>query len=104
LRWLKRLVGERGFEPPTPWSRSNDRNIILLIRLAWFCVLDHGFTRFSAVIGPKLDPSFRGLVIPLQETVLSRCCHELIAKMVGGERILNLRPPAPKANKSTLCD
>src|SRR2546425_2387983 len=22
LRWLKRLVGERGFEPPTPWSRT----------------------------------------------------------------------------------
>src|SRR5438128_10531250 len=58
LRWLKRLVGERGFEPPTPWSRSNDRNIILLIRLAWFRVLNPGFTWFSAAIGPKLDSSF----------------------------------------------
>ena len=52
------MVGERGFEPPTPWSRNGHRNTILLIRLAWFCVLGHGFTRFSAVIGPKLDSSF----------------------------------------------
>ena len=22
LKYLKRLVGERGFEPPTPWSRT----------------------------------------------------------------------------------
>jgi hypothetical protein len=29
-----------------------------LIRLAWFCVTDHGFTPFSAVVGPKSDPSF----------------------------------------------
>src|SRR5436309_15518029 len=58
LRWLKRLVGERGFEPPTPWSRNGNRNTILLIRLAWFCVLYHGFARFSAAIGLKLDSSF----------------------------------------------
>jgi hypothetical protein len=57
FKCLKKLVGERGFEPPTPWSRSNHRNTILLIRLAWFCVLDHGFNWFSAVTGPKLDPS-----------------------------------------------
>jgi len=38
----------RGFEPPTPWSRSNHRNAISLIRLAWLCVTDHGFTGFSA--------------------------------------------------------
>src|SRR5258706_11705061 len=55
---LNKLVGERGSEPPTPWSRNDNRSTISLIRLAWFCVTDHGFTRFSAVIGPKLDPSF----------------------------------------------
>jgi hypothetical protein len=22
FKWLKELVGERGFEPPTPWSRT----------------------------------------------------------------------------------
>jgi eukaryotic-like serine/threonine-protein kinase len=41
------LAPSQGFEPPTPWSRINHRNIISLIRLAWFCVSDHGFTRFS---------------------------------------------------------
>jgi hypothetical protein len=26
---LKRLVGERGFEPPTPWSRKRDSGVVL---------------------------------------------------------------------------
>ncbi len=26
---LKRLVGERGFEPPTPWSRTWDWRVVL---------------------------------------------------------------------------
>jgi hypothetical protein len=26
---LKRLVGERGFEPPTPWSRIRDSGVVL---------------------------------------------------------------------------
>jgi len=25
---LKRLVGERGFEPPTPWSRTRFRHLL----------------------------------------------------------------------------
>jgi site-specific DNA recombinase len=29
------LVGERGFEPPTPWSRNSNRCANLLIRLGW---------------------------------------------------------------------
>ena len=32
---LKILVGERGFEPPTPWSRNHNRYAKLLIRLGW---------------------------------------------------------------------
>jgi len=48
FKCLKKLVGERGFEPPTPWSRINHRNAISLIRLAWLCVTDHGSMRFSA--------------------------------------------------------
>jgi hypothetical protein len=32
---LKILVGERGFEPPTPWSRNYNRFAKLLIRLGW---------------------------------------------------------------------
>jgi hypothetical protein len=46
----RKLVGEGGFEPPTPWSRNNDGSAISLIRLAWLCVTDHGFMRFSALI------------------------------------------------------
>jgi hypothetical protein len=49
LRSLKGLVGERGFEPPTPWSRNNHGNTISLIRLAWLCVTHPGFTWFSAL-------------------------------------------------------
>jgi len=32
---LKTLVGERGFEPPTPWSRNDNLFVKLLIRLGW---------------------------------------------------------------------
>jgi hypothetical protein len=47
------LVGARGFEHPTRWSRNNNGIAILLSRLAWLCVKDHGFTPFSAI-----DPNF----------------------------------------------
>src|SRR5262249_54946816 len=52
--------------PPGP--EANHRNTISLIRLAWFCISGHGFTRFSAAIGPKLDPSFG--MNPCSETKL----------------------------------
>jgi hypothetical protein len=29
FKCLKRLVGERGFEPPTPWSRKWDSVVVL---------------------------------------------------------------------------
>jgi len=53
-----RSVGERGFEPPTPWSRKSGCNTILLIRLGRLCVVLPHVRRFSALIGPKSDPSF----------------------------------------------
>jgi hypothetical protein len=28
FKCLKRLVGERGFEPPTPWSRTRFRQLL----------------------------------------------------------------------------
>jgi hypothetical protein len=28
FKCLKRLVGERGFEPPTPWSRTRFRDLL----------------------------------------------------------------------------
>src|SRR5882757_3004250 len=34
------------------------RSTTASIRSAWFCVTDHDFIQFSAVIGPKSDPSF----------------------------------------------
>jgi hypothetical protein len=45
----QKIGRERGFEPPTPWSRNNNGSAISLIRLAWLCVRDHGFTRFSGL-------------------------------------------------------
>jgi hypothetical protein len=52
------MVGERGFEPPTPWSRTNNRFINLLSRLGLFCVFHPVSSRYSAANGPKLDPTF----------------------------------------------
>ncbi len=54
---LKIMVGERGFEPPTPWSRTRNRLANLLPRLGWLCVVLPPVRRFSAAIGPKLDPT-----------------------------------------------
>jgi len=51
------MVGERGFEPPTPWSRNRSRIAISLVRLGWYCVVVSLIAGCSAAIGPKLDPS-----------------------------------------------
>ena len=51
------MVGERGFEPPTPWSRTNNRFTNLLSRLGLFCVFHPVSPRYSAANGPNLDPS-----------------------------------------------
>jgi hypothetical protein len=59
------MVGERGFEPPTPWSRTKTEVSILLIRLGRLCVILGPFTRFSAVNGPKLDSNFDSLFLDL---------------------------------------
>jgi hypothetical protein len=53
----KRMVGERGFEPPTPWSRTNNRCTKLLFRLGLFCVFYRLFAWCPGTIGPKLDPN-----------------------------------------------
>jgi hypothetical protein len=54
------MVGERGFEPPTPWSRTNNRCTNLLYRLGLFCVLYRLSVWFSGANGPKLDPPLEG--------------------------------------------
>ena len=47
------MVGERGFEPPTPWSRSNDRNdslgLVLRFGTRFYPVFGSDWTQF----GPK---------------------------------------------------
>ena len=52
------MVGERGFEPPTPWSRTNNRFANLLFCLGWFCVSFLLFAWYLGANGPKSDPSF----------------------------------------------
>jgi len=36
---LKRLVGERGFEPPTPWSRTSFRHLLKSVEFSCFQVI-----------------------------------------------------------------
>jgi hypothetical protein len=38
---LKRLVGERGFEPPTPWSRTRSRTFRAFCGFSLLQVLDN---------------------------------------------------------------
>ena len=52
------LVGARGFEPPTPCAQGSEQKYISLARIAFLCVIEHGFIRCSSAFGPKLDPSF----------------------------------------------
>jgi hypothetical protein len=56
---LKGLVGARGFEPRTSCAQGSCKKSILLVRLALFCVMVHGFGPNLAAFGPKLDPSDR---------------------------------------------
>jgi hypothetical protein len=58
------MVGERGFEPPTPWSRTNNRCTNLLFRLGLFCALFRLFVWYSGANGPKLDPRLEVLDLP----------------------------------------
>jgi hypothetical protein len=30
-KWLKTMVGERGFEPPTPWSRTRFKTLLKFV-------------------------------------------------------------------------
>src|SRR5207253_9007111 len=48
----------------------------LLIRVAWFCVKDHGFTRHSAVIGPKFCVA---RVLANEDKQPNRCVNLLLS-------------------------
>jgi len=52
------MVGARGFEPRASCAQGSCKKSILLVRLALFYVMVHGFGPNLAVVGPKLDPSF----------------------------------------------
>src|SRR5712692_3261922 len=52
------VVGARGFEPRTSCAQSSCRKSTLMVRLALFCVMVHGFGPNLAVVEPKMDPSF----------------------------------------------
>jgi len=39
FKCFKRLVGERGFEPPTPWSRTRSRGFLKSLGFACFQVI-----------------------------------------------------------------
>jgi len=54
----KELVGAWRFELQTSCAQGSCRKSILLVRLALFCVMVHGFGPNSAAFGPKLDPTF----------------------------------------------
>src|SRR5260370_23194260 len=45
---LNELVGERGFEPPTPWSRKRDSGVVLNV----FNLLQWCFDRLSSARSP----------------------------------------------------
>jgi hypothetical protein len=52
------VVGARGFEPRASCAQGSCKKSILLVRLALFYVMLHGFGPNSAAFGLKLDPSF----------------------------------------------
>src|ERR1700692_5126281 len=55
---MKGVGGASGFEPEASCAQGSCRKSILLVRLALFYVMVHGFGANLAVVGPKLDPSF----------------------------------------------
>jgi hypothetical protein len=52
------MVGAWRFELQTSCAQGSCKKSILLVRLALFYVMVHGFGPSLAVVGPKLDPSF----------------------------------------------
>jgi hypothetical protein len=53
-----KMVGAPRFELGTSCAQGSCRKSILLVRLALFYVMVHGFEPNLAVLGPKLDLSF----------------------------------------------
>ena len=58
VKSLETLVGVWRFELQTSCAQGSCKKSILLVRLALFCVMVHGFGPNLAAFGPKLDSSF----------------------------------------------
>src|SRR6267378_307360 len=54
------MLGTTGLEPAASAVTGSCNKSILLVRLALFCVMVHGFGPNLAVVGPKLDPILWG--------------------------------------------
>jgi len=54
FKCLKRLVGERGFEPPTPWSRTRFRRLLNSIETCRLLVAVVECVAASPTIFPEL--------------------------------------------------
>ena len=100
------MVGERGFEPPTPWSRTNNRFTKLLSRLSSFCVWWCDFAWYSGANGPKLDPNFthgRHLrqepAISTRATEPNRCTARKSAAFLTLRRLPQRRMNCPFAER-----
>src|SRR4051794_8862955 len=87
------MVGERGFEPPTPWSRNRNRIAISLVRLGWCCVVVCLIAGCLGSIGPNLDPSCTcrtrkciSITLYTLEKGCARNCAEYRVRPGGGGR------------------
>ena len=60
LKIQELVVGASGFEPEASCAQGRRKKSILLVRLALFGVMIHGFGPNLAVVGPKLDPTRSG--------------------------------------------
>ena len=41
-----------------PCAQGSEQKVISLVRIAFLCVIEHGFIRYLSAFGPKLDPSY----------------------------------------------
>jgi hypothetical protein len=120
------LVGAPGFEPRTSCAQGSCKKSILLVRLALFCVMVHGFGPTLSAVGLKLDlSSGRQLACAVALTVLRGHALGSLGSLVGALRgckcrigswtplsdclsctrlvRISIPPPRPKSPSSARC-
>jgi len=70
FKCFKRLVGERGFEPPTPWSRTRFRRLLNATELCRRQVI--GVEGFAATALLLVDLRWASVLRPLQNRLHSK--------------------------------